>query len=177
MNKSNGLWQSQPCSAQKPFVCQLPRVVDFCDIGWTYYSYSGPYNAYCYRLFSANNTHFADAEASCVNYGGHLVSITADYENVFFRDLVASPSQTLTNTGVWIGYSYPNGWTDQSDVSYTFWYGNSPSPEKPYAVYIPDGTTDYSSYATYWLPVDANTSFSRYLCKKPTTFYSYIMKT
>uniref|UniRef100_A0AC34RS87 C-type lectin domain-containing protein n=1 Tax=Panagrolaimus sp. JU765 TaxID=591449 RepID=A0AC34RS87_9BILA len=170
-------WQSQPCSSKKPFVCQLPTVLDVCDSGWTYYpaNYPGPS---CYKLFNKNNTFFSDGETLCVQNGGHLTSMYyySSSEMNFIRKLVVSPPQTLANTGVWTGYSYPNGYTDGTYSGGINWYNNQPSSNYPYGVYIPDGTTDYPSYAGYLLAVNSTTSFSRYLCKKPATSYPYIMK-
>uniref|UniRef100_A0AC34RCT1 C-type lectin domain-containing protein n=1 Tax=Panagrolaimus sp. JU765 TaxID=591449 RepID=A0AC34RCT1_9BILA len=172
LDGTTALWQSQPCSAKKPFVCQIPPVIDVCDSGWTYY-YAAARS--CYKVFNANNTYFSDAEASCVAKGGHLASIRYGDDNDFVRQLVASPLQSLANTGVWIGYNYPNGWTDGMYTGETFWY-NSPSTDNPYSVYIPDGTTDYTSYPSEWLAVNSTTSYNRYICKKLASFYPYVMK-
>lgn len=73
----------------------------------------------CYAAFQAAVT-WQDAEAACVAWGGHLVSIHSEEELNFVH--------SLTPTNTWIGYR--NGqatWTDGSAFDYSNWNGGEPN--------------------------------------------------
>uniref|UniRef100_A0AC34RKH5 C-type lectin domain-containing protein n=1 Tax=Panagrolaimus sp. JU765 TaxID=591449 RepID=A0AC34RKH5_9BILA len=112
-------------------------------------------------------------EQSCVDNNAHLVSIHSEGENDFIRDLSAQ-SGSFISICVWIGYSYPNRWSDGSRFDYSRWY-SIPNLNDSYAVFIPDGITQYPlrAYPGYWTAYSFNT-FKRYICKKQPTTYPYI---
>ena len=171
INIQGAFWSANDCNGNKPYVCQLPAGVGYCDEGWTYSGHTG----FCYR-FMAVSAGVRDAEQKCVDDGAHLASIHDDEENSFVGLLATTNFDVIhDDSGVWIGLVNDNDaskwvWTDGTPVNYTHWASDNPDNMKNTGVYIfPDGVTNcpYGVCHLYWVDSGMPTVAHRgFICKK-----------
>uniref|UniRef100_A0A914DNN6 C-type lectin domain-containing protein n=1 Tax=Acrobeloides nanus TaxID=290746 RepID=A0A914DNN6_9BILA len=149
---SGGKWQGSDCNAPKAFVCETysenQSVKPMCKNGYTYY---GDWNT-CYKYF-ATGLPWSDAEKSCVNDSGHLLSIHSNDEKIFIDALMLK--QVGVYSDVWIGYNtdpqrliYAQfwGWTDRTPNIYSLWHPDFPINASTCAVMVPVFMTNLMSY-------------------------------
>ncbi|CAL2047643.1 unnamed protein product [Caenorhabditis brenneri] len=80
-DKSNGKLASMACSYNTQFVCELPpTTTDSC---------SNNYNRNCYSVVQ-NSANYTDAQATCEETCGNLVSIHSELENRYVLSLFSS---------------------------------------------------------------------------------------
>uniref|UniRef100_A0A914Z8F6 C-type lectin domain-containing protein n=1 Tax=Panagrolaimus superbus TaxID=310955 RepID=A0A914Z8F6_9BILA len=147
-----GLWSSDDCFKQKPFVCEIPQsfaattpnlsttksypAYKNCSDGWSYFEATHS----CYGTDNiGNNTYtWADAEKLCLNQSAHSVSLHTPEEAQFVSEIL-----NFAVDFVWTGlYSDDNEvtwhWTDGSPVDYLPWYHDYPYLKAPSCAYIYD---------------------------------------
>uniref|UniRef100_A0AC34PV35 C-type lectin domain-containing protein n=1 Tax=Panagrolaimus sp. JU765 TaxID=591449 RepID=A0AC34PV35_9BILA len=169
LKTSDGKWFAEDCSAQKNFVCSVPKEVHVCDDEWIYF----PYTAKCYKVFYHSD--WNTAESNCVALGAHLVSIHYMEENFFIQG-IAQVGFPL-NDGEWpqavaIGlYSSPNNnsewlWTDGSTVDYFSWLPNQPDNPglETCGTMITDQMAD--KQPSHWNNYICSVQMRNYVCKK-----------
>lgn len=172
INIQGAFWSANNCNGNKPYVCQIPAGVGYCDESWAYSQHTN----FCYR-FMAISAGTKSAEEKCVENGAHLVSIHDDEENSFVGTLASmNLATTRDNSGVWIGLvndadpSYWT-WTDGTAVNYTHWADHSPDNTiNTGAAIYPDLVTNCESSAChlYWADSSQPTANLRgFICKKP----------
>ncbi|KAE9551224.1 hypothetical protein FO519_005557 [Halicephalobus sp. NKZ332] len=89
MNIQGAFWIANNCNGNKPYVCEIPATIGYCEEGWAYNEKTG----FCYR-FMAVSAGSRSAEEHCVEFNSHLVSIHDDAENNFVGTLASMNLQT-----------------------------------------------------------------------------------
>uniref|UniRef100_A0A914CT35 C-type lectin domain-containing protein n=1 Tax=Acrobeloides nanus TaxID=290746 RepID=A0A914CT35_9BILA len=143
-NSNSGKWSSSICDIKQNYICKIkstndnfptntpailttskPLIINDCESEWTYYNVTNM----CYKVFHGQTC--SESEATCVQNGGHLVSIHSWEENVFIAQL-SKAGYTFGNDYPWgryhvlIGLMNPtlNGdfhWSDGSPYDYQNW--------------------------------------------------------
>lgn len=146
-----------------PAVCTPRKCTPHCDNEWTYFSQT---NA-CFKVFFQQK--WADAEAFCVEQGGHLASIHSQQENTF----VANLARTGVNQGAgqltWIGLQADGSawkWTDNTKVDYINWAPKQPdNPGKEDCVELAQDKSTHDWYET-WNNEECTVLMRAFVCKK-----------
>jgi hypothetical protein len=144
---ANSSWSSRPP------VCTIPSSEECGSNGWT------PWNNNCYKLF-ATLASWTDAELSCVNQSGHLVSIHNGDDNSLVSGLAFSQSP---NADVWIGLIAKGGkynWSDGTAFTYNQWRQSISPPQSG----IP--TCSYSDSSQKWSVSECGIK-KPFVCKRP----------
>ncbi|RNA20258.1 macrophage mannose receptor 1-like, partial [Brachionus plicatilis] len=92
----DGLWSIDYCSNQYYFACQKPQ--GQCAEGWI------PFKNKCYLINSSRQkyTSWIQAESTCKNYGGGILTIKDNYEQRFIAREIKN---TFSNFDFWLGLS------------------------------------------------------------------------
>ncbi|KAK6752928.1 hypothetical protein RB195_003993 [Necator americanus] len=110
------------------------------------------------RMLSDESVFFGqkwdDAEAFCVEQGGHLASIHSERENTFVANLArTNKEQTNPHDLTWIGLQAKGSsweWSDRSKVDYINWAPKQPdNPGKENCVEIAQDTSDHGWYENW----------------------------
>uniref|UniRef100_A0AC34QAM3 C-type lectin domain-containing protein n=1 Tax=Panagrolaimus sp. JU765 TaxID=591449 RepID=A0AC34QAM3_9BILA len=167
--ESNGLWSAVDCNNSSPFVCEFSAIYEFCDDGWTHFSFTHS----CYKKFSfTESINHPTAESYCVQEGGHLASIHSVEENHFIGNLTTIGCKTVSSVSVfWIGAERDDNsdnwrWTDKTPYDYANWGRNYDYTYLFCAVYFPDYTTDRTNSPMVWNVDVCSGLLHSYLCKK-----------
>ncbi|KAK6053094.1 lectin C-type domain protein [Cooperia oncophora] len=145
-------------------VCTPRQCTPHCDSEWTYFSQTSS----CFKVFFGQK--WDDAEAFCVEQGGHLASIHSEQENTFVANL-ARTNMKLTNPDdlTWIGLkAVGNGWqwSDNTKTDYINWAPKQPdNPGKENCVELAQDTSDHGWYET-WNNEECNVVLRAFVCKK-----------
>ncbi|WKY08527.1 hypothetical protein Q1695_007784 [Nippostrongylus brasiliensis] len=188
---SDGQWLAGSCETVKPYTCEVApqnpttcppppicptvavptaavctpkKCTPHCDSEWTYFSQTNS----CFKLFF--NEKWDDAEAFCVEQGGHLASIHSEQENTFVANL-ARTNKKLTdpNDLTWIGLQADgNGWkwSDNTTVNYINWAPKQPdNPGKENCVELAQDESDHGWYEN-WNNEECSVVMRAFVCKK-----------
>uniref|UniRef100_A0A6A7G2Y8 Macrophage mannose receptor 1-like n=1 Tax=Hirondellea gigas TaxID=1518452 RepID=A0A6A7G2Y8_9CRUS len=133
-----GLWLTDQCSDRHKILCEYPRVNpptaippirrsllfrQFCSPDWTH----NPATRSCYKLMIDGGLPQRFAEQTCVQYGGHLVSVNSEQEERFIIGM--SQVQNFPYTTIWTGLYLKNQeylWLDGSASTYLNWKSGQP---------------------------------------------------
>uniref|UniRef100_A0AC34FEH8 C-type lectin domain-containing protein n=1 Tax=Panagrolaimus sp. ES5 TaxID=591445 RepID=A0AC34FEH8_9BILA len=89
---------------------------------------SSQWQSQCFTFFNTSKT-FSDAETTCIQNGGHLVSIHDGFTNAFIAQ--EAPKYIKNETDFWIGATKNNGtnwsWTDGSTLDFIDWKKGEPN--------------------------------------------------
>ncbi len=120
----------------------------------------------CYKAFKAQKK-WADAEAACKGWGGHLASIADSGENEHVRKLGASCYEGLGGSWFWIGGSDGASegkwtWTDGTAMSWKNWSSGEPNDfaGQEDAACMNRGNGKWHDYI-HWAPLWC------YVCERP----------
>ncbi|PIO63745.1 lectin C-type domain protein [Teladorsagia circumcincta] len=167
---------SVPQGAVKPKMRALVLLTIICGAashkGWS------SWNGFYYKKFDQPAT-FKQAEALCVNEGGHLASIHSSEENKFIHALTeTSQLATQYSDFVWIGLTQANWpesgtwtWTDGTPFDFHIWSWGEPNDYND-AEHCAEFYNAQSSVIMYdpgtWNDYSCNTSMKHFLCKRST---------
>ncbi|XP_047136869.1 macrophage mannose receptor 1 isoform X2 [Hydra vulgaris] len=102
-----------------------------CSIGWL------EYGGYCYLFNTATATlhgkNWKDSLLSCLSYGGNLLSVTDQAENLFIVNQLKNDN--MGNNHYWIGLSELKNerifiWSDSTALVFSNWKANEPNNHK-----------------------------------------------
>uniref|UniRef100_A0A7I5EBT5 C-type lectin domain-containing protein n=1 Tax=Haemonchus contortus TaxID=6289 RepID=A0A7I5EBT5_HAECO len=188
---SDGRWMANDCQLEKAYTCSVPPQLPFtcpppptcppvttaapvvctprqctphCDSEWTYFSQTNS----CFKLFFGQK--WDDAEAFCVEQGGHLASVHSEQENTFVANL-ARTNKKLTDPDelTWIGLHAVGNewkWTDNTKTDYINWAPKQPdNPGKENCVELAQDPSDHGWYEN-WNNENCNTVMRAFVCKK-----------
>ncbi|EYC37341.1 hypothetical protein Y032_0801g2419 [Ancylostoma ceylanicum] len=147
-----------------PAVCTQRRCTPHCDSEWTYFVQANS----CYKLFFGQK--WDDAEAFCIEQGGHLASVHSEQENTFVANLArTNEKQSNPHELTWIGLKASGNawvWSDKTKVDYINWAPKQPdNPGKENCVQIAQDPSDHGWYEN-WNNEDCNTVMRAFVCKK-----------
>ncbi|RCN48327.1 lectin C-type domain protein [Ancylostoma caninum] len=147
-----------------PAVCTQRRCAAHCDSEWTYFVQANS----CYKLFFGQK--WDDAEAFCIEQGGHLASVHSEQENTFVANLArTNEKQSNPHELTWIGLKASGNawvWSDKTKVDYINWAPKQPdNPGKENCVQIAQDPSDHGWYEN-WNNEDCNTVMRAFVCKK-----------
>ncbi|XP_076807104.1 uncharacterized protein LOC143450437 isoform X3 [Clavelina lepadiformis] len=138
-----------------------------CQAGWV------PYGSSCYWISDFSLT-WAEAEAFCVEQGGHLVTIPDSVDQDFvFQQLAQS-----NFTDIWIGLNdlrstYEYEWADGEQVTYTNWARQEPNNYEGKSENCVEMYRDTESYRVGGTWNDALCSdVTGFVCKKFKSYYT-----
>ncbi|CAL2047642.1 unnamed protein product [Caenorhabditis brenneri] len=108
MNVKDGSWSSRDCNQRTDSFCELPATTqDDC---------ANNYDHHCYSL-NQTSLSFADAQRTCQQSCGNLVSIHSELENRYVTSIISSESGTVSLGGV-APSSRTILWSDSSMQAY-----------------------------------------------------------
>ncbi|XP_065665791.1 uncharacterized protein LOC136087256 isoform X2 [Hydra vulgaris] len=107
--------------------CHIKGVIHAgkCADGWL------EYGSYCYLFNSEQqNKNWKDSLLTCQSYGGNLLSIKDEGENLFILNQLKT--NAMKNNPYWIGLSKLNGerkfmWSDNTSLLFVYWKANEPN--------------------------------------------------